>query len=805
MLRESNAAAGPNSAAGSRPPESVAPNFALQGYDKARLAVLCAAYVAAVLLSDVFSKHIERLNSVAAFFPADGLAFACLYVFGLRIAPIVFAGYVLSATLLFSVPWPLAVGASAMGCVLHGRAVLLCKRVLHGDLARGRMSDLGKFFLAISSMALSGGLLLRFTLTESGDIPPEQGTAAFFTICTGLATGALMLASPAALLAPRLRAWLANDTEKGSSAIRTWVTRRLVVDALVLFGSTILAVSVAFSARAREFEPLYLCFIPIIWLALRRGLPGATVAIAVVDTAVIVAFRVLRLPHEQLDKIQLLQLALSVMGLILGTTVTERERAQAAAKAADQLRYDVELARRTARTNQELRLVLDTVNQGLLSVKGDGVLAPERSAMVDRWFGPPAPGATFVDYIAPIDAEFAQSFSLGYQALLEDVMPLELCLAQLPTRLRHGTLTFDVSYLPLGAGGPRDGLLLVINDITQQLEAAQHDTEQRELLTAFQGFTRDRTGFLTFLDEASRLVQGAALANSDLSTQKRLVHTLKGIFAMTGLSSLAQLCHDIEDELAERTTVEQSPRLRALSDRWLTFRASVRAFLGDRERGVVEVPAEELAALSRELLAGLPPSRAAERLTTLGFEPIEIHLERLATQARALSQRLGKGEPIIEVQGHGPRLDPARFGPLFSELPHLVRNAVDHGFETAEERAAAGKPSRPRLRLWSSLESGKLTIQIQDDGRGIDWQAVARSAAKHGLRAETEAELTAALFTAGVTSREQVSDTSGRGIGMAAVYARVRELGGSIGVTSQAGHGTCWTLSFPFAELGTGR
>lgn len=764
-----------------------------------RLAALCVVYPATVVLLDVFSRRLERLNSVAAFFPADGLALALLYVFGLRFTPIVLLGYVLSATILFGMPWPLALGASAVGCALQAGTVQLLRRVLDGDLARGRMSDLGKFLLAIAAMAVSGGLLLRFTLIESGDITAAQGNAAFFTICTGLATGALMLASPAALAAARMRAWLSGpEGSGGAAAWRDFDAKRLAVDALVLFGSTLLAVAVAFSTRTREFEPLYLCFIPIIWLALRRGLPGAAVAILVVDTAVLVAFKVQRLPHEHLDKIQLLQLALSLMGLILGTTVTEREKAQRAAKAADQLRYDVELARRTARSNQELRLVLATVNQGLLSVTGDGVLAPERSAIVTRWFGPAVPGVTLVDYLKPIDPVFARSFKVHYEALTEDVMPLEVCLAQLPARVHHGALTFEVSYLPLGAGGAKDGLLVVIDDITPQLEAAQHDVEMRELLAALQGSVRDRTGFLTFLDEASRLVHDAVAASADLGTQKRLLHTLKGNAATMGLMSIARLCHELEDELEKEPSVQPTPALRALGDRWLAFTASVRAFLGDRERGVVEVPAEELAALSRELQAGMPVDQAVARLTTLGFEPIELHLGRLAAQARSLSERLGKGEPNIQLEGRGPRLDPSRWSALFSELGHLVRNAVDHGFESPEERARSGKPPRPQLRLSGAVRDGELELEIEDDGAGIDWQAVRRSAAKHGMRAETEAELTAALFAVGVTSRQHVSETSGRGVGMAALYARVRELGGNISLNSRAGLGTRWTLSFPF-------
>lgn len=144
--------------AGPEPGGSLAPAATIRlPYVRVRVVALCAAYVTFVLLLDLFSKRIERMNSVAAFFPADGLAFALLYVAGLRLIPIVLVAYVLSAILLFKVPWPLAVAASAAGCVLQGGTVHLLQRVLRGDLARGRMSDLGKFLLAVAAMATSGG------------------------------------------------------------------------------------------------------------------------------------------------------------------------------------------------------------------------------------------------------------------------------------------------------------------------------------------------------------------------------------------------------------------------------------------------------------------------------------------------------------------------------------------------------------------------------------------------------------------------------------------------------------------------
>jgi chemotaxis protein histidine kinase CheA len=134
----------------------------------------------------------------------------------------------------------------------------------------------------------------------------------------------------------------------------------------------------------------------------------------------------------------------------------------------------------------------------------------------------------------------------------------------------------------------------------------------------------------------------------------------------------------------------------------------------------------------------------------------------------------------------------------------MIRNSVDHGFDSAEERALSHKPARPRLRLSAYQREQQLSFEIEDDGRGIDWHAVRQSAARHGILATTQAELTAALFAAGVTSRDTVTDTSGRGVGLAGVYARVQALHGSISVTSQRGTGTCWVLAFPSSALSWG-
>ncbi len=129
----------------------------------------------------------------------------------------------------------------------------------------------------------------------------------------------------------------------------------------------------------------------------------------------------------------------------------------------------------------------------------------------------------------------------------------------------------------------------------------------------------------------------------------------------------------------------------------------------------------------------------------------------------------------------------------------MVRNVVDHGLETPEEPPAAGKAPRASLELRAGRKGREFRIEIQDDGRGIDWPRVRERAILRDLPAEAHEDLVRALFARSVSTRETVSETSGRGVGLNAVLQEVERLGGSIDVVSVPGAGSCVILRIPAA------
>ncbi len=180
--------------------------------------------------------------------------------------------------------------------------------------------------------------------------------------------------------------------------------------------------------------------------------------------------------------------------------------------------------------------------------------------------------------------------------------------------------------------------------------------------------------------------------------------------------------------------------------------------------------------------------------------PIEVVFGKFRRVVRDLSTELGKVVTLI-TEGGETEIDKTVIDRLSEPLVHMIRNSMDHGIESAEARAAAGKPSRGTVRLSARQEGGEVLITIEDDGAGLDAEAIRLKAIERGLLSSeaqpTESELFQLIFAPGFSTAKQVSSVSGRGVGMDAVRSTVDALRGSIEVASRRGTGTRVTLRLP--------
>jgi two-component system, chemotaxis family, sensor kinase CheA len=460
----------------------------------------------------------------------------------------------------------------------------------------------------------------------------------------------------------------------------------------------------------------------------------------------------------------------------------------------------VELSER----NRDMRLVLDNVGQGFLTLNLDGSLSPERSAVVDRWLGPYVPGKPFWDYVTLSDPNLASLFPLAWEAVIEDVLPIDMAINQLPKRWTAAGKIFSLEYRPVRAGDKIDKVLMVASDVTAQIEKERFESEQRDFLRVLEHVLKDRKGFLAFYSEASQIVSSIVGHSEPVSVVRRHVHTLKGNCALFGLSRLATFCHEIETSMMDRgadLTVAERERLAAL---WDSFASHLPMLLGQGAWDRVEVDRQEYAAVIKALDTNVPREEIGARIRGWEFETAEKILARLAEQARSIAGRLGKLPPEVVIEPNGLRLLPERWSEFWSNFTHMVRNAVDHGIETMDERIALGKPSRGRIVLRTRFEGEDLVIEISDDGRGISWDLIRKNAAAVGLPNETRADLIEALFHDGVTTKAEVSEFSGRGIGMGAVRAVCEKMGGVVELVASNGRGTTVRCKWAKARRGAG-
>ena len=182
--------------------------------------------------------------------------------------------------------------------------------------------------------------------------------------------------------------------------------------------------------------------------------------------------------------------------------------------------------------------------------------------------------------------------------------------------------------------------------------------------------------------------------------------------------------------------------------------------------------------------------------------PVEQLFRRFPRMVRDVAKQCGKDVDLV-MSGQDTDLDKSLLDVIAEPLTHLVRNAVSHGIESAEERVRAGKPARGTIRLTSYHHGNQVIVEISDDGRGIDAQVVKSKAVEKGLIAAEEAErlsesdILALVFTPGFSTAEEITEVSGRGVGLDVVQTVLHRLKGSVDIETRVGHSTTFRLKLP--------
>jgi two-component system chemotaxis sensor kinase CheA len=237
-----------------------------------------------------------------------------------------------------------------------------------------------------------------------------------------------------------------------------------------------------------------------------------------------------------------------------------------------------------------------------------------------------------------------------------------------------------------------------------------------------------------------------------------------------------------------------SAHLRRLRDNFRTIQDELDVVREAREQ--LKALAEAIHSLGR-VSDGLQKGVLDTRMVPIG--PL---FERFRRVIRDLSHSSGK-EVVLQIDGEKTELDKRMIDELSDPLIHMVRNAVDHGLETPEEREAAGKPRPGTVALVASHRGNSVVITVSDDGRGIDCERIRKKVVAKGLVSEGDArelsdrELISYIWHPGLSTAETITEISGRGVGMDIVKSRIENLSGTVDVRSNLGQGTTFTIRLP--------
>jgi len=205
----------------------------------------------------------------------------------------------------------------------------------------------------------------------------------------------------------------------------------------------------------------------------------------------------------------------------------------------------------------------------------------------------------------------------------------------------------------------------------------------------------------------------------------------------------------------------------------------------------IQIDLEDYRHLAREIQEGVMAIRA---------QPVKPLFQRMARIVREVTSSTGKKVQLV-THGEGTEVDKTLVERLSDPLTHMIRNAIDHGIESEADRIAAGKPIEGVVELSAEHRSGNVLIEIKDDGAGLNRDRIKKIAIEKGIVAPdielTVAEIDQLLFAPGFSTAKEVTNLSGRGVGMDVVKTAISSLGGKIGIASSPGKGSTFSITLP--------
>lgn len=491
-----------------------------------------------------------------------------------------------------------------------------------------------------------------------------------------------------------------------------------------------------------------------------------------------------------------------------------------AQREADQQRMLAEkersIAAAQAEANRQTKEILDNLKEGFFIVEKDLTIGATASLSCQTIFEQDITGKP-IDQALPLEGQSALFIRVSLEQLFENIMPMDITLSLLPNRwqTKSGKIIEVVCTPILDEQNNPVRAIIAASDVTKAIEERKRLERINAINRSLIQIMHDRGSFFEFMADFKRDI-GILAVTTDIAVGKRILHTLKGNSAAFDLVDVADLVHHIEDEIVKME--DDAAILARVNTSADVIMGKLSAFL-DEYSELLQLKAEgeneEVFALngkdleSLESLSSQESSSLSEYVTEMAARLRMVPIGRLTKAFKQTVERIAVRQRkgiLYRASGADLSVDSRKFGPLFRNLIHAIRNSCDHGIEGREERTDKGKTDSGFVSMKVAKLDQDLQVTILDDGKGLDRSRIVGKAVEKGLISAAEGDALSKdewvhlIFRAGFSTAENVSNLSGRGIGMDCIKTEVEKLGGKMTVKTKKDIGTQLIIQVPMTE-----
>ncbi|MFZ5354767.1 MAG: response regulator [Bacillota bacterium] len=488
------------------------------------------------------------------------------------------------------------------------------------------------------------------------------------------------------------------------------------------------------------------------------------------------------------------------------------------------------VAERTA----SLRNLLDNAGQGFLTFDSDLIVHPQYSLECINIFGRNIQNSRFSELIFPDDTEQRNFLEVMLSNILSKKSDnrLEIYLSLLPSEVKINNRFIEVKYKLTSPPDTMDqkSFMVILTDITDKRNLENKIEEERNTLRMvvkaivyYSELMDCINDYHCFFGEKAYSILKSSRSMEDMIYEIfRHVHTFKGSFSQLDMTGISSKLHELEERLSElkarhyEVSTDEIRKLFEKSDfeHWLNNELDIlKNYLGKdffKQRDLLFVDKTRLIEIEKKIISILPPAECRlilPDIRQLRYKPFRELLKTYPDYVIRLSEKLEKPVHDFDVEGGNFLVDIDKYNEFGKTLVHIFRNILDHGIENTDDRIALGKDYCGTIKCSISIDNKNIKLIISDDGCGMDPRLIRQKALEKGLISQeevntlTDSDILMLIFENGFSTKENVSELSGRGVGLSAVQKELLRLGGRVSLSTRLNEGTEFCFMLPYEEI----